>query len=219
MDITSMMLGVLSSMWDSFVVFIPTLFTVILLLLIGYIFAVILKRILARAMRGAKVDHWAKSVGLDKALFGVSITKVMSNALKWYIILLSVYQACIVLNLTGVVIFINSILIWVPSAIIGALMIVGGLAAANFFSEGIKKQEILFADMISTLVYGIILYFSIVLALPKFGFTQIDILVDSFKYFVAGVSAGIALAIGLAFGLALKDPISDIIKKNNKRKR
>lgn len=218
MDFAAIAFGILSDLWDSFVLFIPTLLSAIIILLIGYIFGVLLKKILIKAMRGAKIDQWTKNIGLDNALFGVSISKVMANALKWYIVLISVYQACIVLDLTGVVIFINSVLVWIPNAIIGGLTVVAGLAIANFFSEGIKKQEILFADMISTFVYGIILYFSVVLALPKLGFTQIDILVDSFKYFVAGISAGIAIAVGLSFGLALKDPISDIIKKGRKRK-
>ncbi len=198
MELATMILTVLADMWDSFIEFLPTLSGAILVLIMGYILAVLLKKILVRAMRGAKIDQWTKEVGLEKALFGISITKVMGNAMKWYIMLMFVYQACIILNLTGVVVFINSVLLWIPSAIVGALVIVAGLAIANFFSEGVKKQEILFADVISTVVYGIILYFSIVLALPKFGFTQIDILVDSFKYFVAGISAGIAIAIGLA---------------------
>jgi hypothetical protein len=218
-DFTAVILEVLTNLWNSFVEFIPSLFSAILVLIIGYIFAVLLKRIMSRAMRGAKVDLRAKSIGLDKALFGISITNVLANALKWYVVIVSVYQACIVLNLTGVVLFINSFLVWIPNAVIGALMIVAGLAIANFFAEGIRKQEILFADIISTGAYGVILYFSIVLALPKFGFTQIDILVDSFKYLVAGVAAGIAIAIGLAFGMALKEPIEDVIKKKTRKRR
>jgi hypothetical protein len=219
MDIAEILFQILSNMWTSFVDFFPNLFSALAIMLIGYVFAVLLKKIMIRAMRGAKIDIHAKSIGLDKALFGISITNVTANALKWYVVLIAVYQACIVLGLTGAVLFINSILVWIPSALVGAIMIVAVLAIANFFAEGIRTQEILFADIISTAVYAIITYFSIVLALPKFGFTQIDILVDSFKYLVAGISAGIAIAIGLAFGLALKEPIGDMIKRKTKKSR
>jgi hypothetical protein len=211
--------AMVTSMWESLVNFLPDLLASVAIIIFGWIFAVIVEKVIKKAMRGAKVDVWSRKVGLEKALFGSSLTSLSSKALKWYIVIVTLSQASLSLGLMGITDFVNSILLWVPNAIVGMLMVVGGLAFASFVSEGVRKQEMIFSDIGASVAYGVIIYFAIVLALPKFGFENVEILVDAFVYIIAGISAGIAIAIGLAFGLALREPIEEIIKRSGRKKR
>lgn len=208
-----------ASMWESMVNFLPDLMAAVFIVIFGWLFAILLEKVVRKAMRGAQMEVWSRKVGLEKALFGTSITKLTSVSLKWYVVIVTLSQASLSLGLMGITNFFNSILMWIPSAIVGMLMMIGGLAFANFVSEGIRRQEMIFSDIGASIAYGVIIYFAIVLALPKFGFENIDILVDAFVYIIAGISAGIAIAIGLAFGLALREPIEEIVKRSKKKKR
>ena len=93
-------------------------------------------------------------------------------------------------------------------------MLIEGVIFADFVRRQIKKEIFPFNETIGELIYGTIIFFAIVMALPEFGLENTNLLEDSFKYIVLGISVGISLAIGIGFGWAIKEgPAKNFFKK------
>jgi hypothetical protein len=204
---------------DRIVDFLPKLFGAIIILLIGWVVAWIAEKITRRVLIRIELDKLIKRWKLEKAFFHISMTNALVLLVKFYVWVLFFAQAATTMELLVIADFLDAIIKWIPSWVVGGLIIVIGIAVGDFLNKRIQKIDIMFSELAGGLVYFIIIYFAIVLALPKFGFREIEILVDTFKYFIAGIAGGIAIAIGLAFGLALREPVAELFKPKRRRRR
>lgn len=205
--------GLVNSLAQSF----PKIIAALVILLLGWILAVFCGKILRRGLQQIKLDKRADVRGIKKALFDISLEKTMGDILKYYVFLLFLREAAIKVEMTSLSEFFSAIITLIPTWLIGAGMIVISLVLAHWFREKVSTNKFLFGSVIGNIIYGLVLYFGIVLALPKFGFTDITILNDAFRFVVGGLSAGAAIAIGLGFGLALKEPAKKLISKWTKK--
>lgn len=207
----------LNNLVNSSVNFLPNLIAAAITLVIGVVLAELAEKVTKRVLVKAKIDSWAKKSGIEKAVFHLKISGTLAAAVKWYLLLIFFSQIAISLNLGALSTFINAFLLAIPSILVGIVILMIGLLLGNFLSENIKQKGFAFYELISAGVYFVVVYFSAVLALPKFGITNTEILVNAFNYIIAGISVGISIAIGLGMGLALKDPIQDLVSPKKKR--
>ena len=207
----------LQEMWTTTITLlgqsIPKIIVALLILVFGWIISTFIGKILKRGLQQIKLDKRAELKGVKKALFGISIEDASASLLKWYMFLLFIREAITKLSMTDLANFVGSIITLIPTWIVGAGMIVVCLIIGHWFREKISDSKIMFAEVVGNAVYGLVIYFGIVLALPKFGFTDITILNDAFRFVVGGLSGGIAIAVGIGFGLALKEPAKKILHK------
>ena len=151
---------------------------------------------------------------LKKTLFNLSVSRVLSLIVKYYVIIIFMKEAAARTGLSFLSQFFDAILTALPQVTVGAGIIILALIFADFVRKKIRIAVIPFNDMLAELVYGIIMFFAIVMALPKFGLTNTSLLEDTFKYIVLGFSVGISLAVGIGFGWAIKEgPAKDFFKK------
>jgi hypothetical protein len=207
----------LSNLVNSSIVFLPNLIAAIITLVIGVIIAEIVEKLTKRILVRVKIDSWARRSGIEKAIFHVRVSQILGTTAKWFVILIAIDKMSLLLTLPALNIFTQSLLTGIPSILVGTIIMVIGLMLGNFLSEAIKRKEFAFSELFAAGVYFIVVYFATVLALPKFGITNTDILVNTFNFIVAGISVGIAIAIGLGMGLALKDPIQDLVSPRRKK--
>jgi len=163
------------------------------------------------------------------SLGGIPISNILASIVKWYTVLLCIWQGLIIFNASfrlspefnklGLVM--EGILVgYIPEAILGLLVVIVSLIIANFAGTNIRKRNVSFADVLAMGAETVIVFFGAVLALPKFGIHNVSILEDSFKILMIGLSIGLAIAIGLG----LKDAVAkagqvygeEIIKKKRK---
>ncbi len=209
----------LTNLWVSIQNFFPNLIGAILVLIVGIPISNFVQRIISKLLTKARLDDWARKNGLEKALFHTSLTEILAVSTKWILLLIFFTQASTTLGLTTLTEFLVGFLNAIPNIIVGALIIVIALALGDLFERTIKSKAFAFSEIFGVVVYFLTVYFGIVLALPKFGITNVEILVNGFNYIIAGVSVGIAIALGLGVGLAMKDPIAKLITKGPKRRR
>ncbi|GAF93009.1 unnamed protein product, partial [marine sediment metagenome] len=139
------------------------------------------------------------------------LTNIVSTGVKWYILLLFMNEAASELGLEFIAGILQQVLRLLPEWLFGGLMIGGALVLGHWAQEKITESKLLFGAIGGRIIYFVIVYFAIVLSLPKFGFQNTEILVDTFKLLAGGLSAGLAIAVGIAFGSALKDPAKKIL--------
>ena len=99
----------------------------------------------------------------------MALSSILAGIVKWYIIMLFVGQGTTKLGLEKLTLFMDNLLEYIPNAILGILVIIVALMIANFMSMRIKRRKLEFGEILSLGMEAIVIFFGIVLALPKFG--------------------------------------------------
>ena len=199
---------------NSFIIALPKAITALLILFLGWVIGKISEIIVRKILVASQVDEWIKKKRLKESLFNINLAHVGGLLVKYYIIVVFLKEASVRAGLTFLADMFDALLTAIPDIIIGASIIIVGLLFADFIRKKIKKALIPFNENVAEVTYGIIIFFAIVMALPKFGITNTSLIEDSFKYIILGVSVGISIAIGIGFGWAIKEgPAKEFFKK------
>ena len=193
---------------------IPRVVTALMIIILGWLIAKLGEKVVYKLMVTAQVDKWIKKLKLDESLFGVSVNKSASIIIKYYILIVFLKEAASKAALPFIAELLGGLLTAIPSIILGSAIIIATIIIGNFFKKKIMKSQFPFKETVSGVVYGITLFFGIIMALPKFGLDNTQLIEDSFRYIVLGISLGFAIAIGVGFGWAIKEgPAKNFFKR------
>jgi len=207
-------LNPLQDIWYRFLVFLPNLIGALLILLIGWIVAIGLDRLVSQILKQLKLDHALNKVG-TKTLFkksGVDFeaSDFIGGLVKWTVLLIAFLAAADVLGLTKITDFLNSILSYIPNIFVAIAILLIGMLAANFFAHvvrgGVGAARIKVAHFLATITKWTIWIFAILAALGQLGIAEtiIDRLITAIFFMLA-------LAGGLAFGLGGQKAASEAL--------
>ena len=195
---------------------VPQIIGAILILLIGWLIAKLIKRIFVKLMKLAKLNWLTEKSGIEKFLKegGVKITAVdLIGSLVYWIIMLIVIMAVLnTLQLTSAKELFNQIILYIPNIIVSILILLLGLYAAKFVSQAIvvalKNMKDQSAHLIEKITYYAILVLTIFIVLSQLNIAENIVTIAFLLIFGA-----FCLAFGLAFGLGGKDFAVDLLKK------
>lgn len=197
---------------------VPKIFAALLILLLGWVIARISQIVIKKLLVTANVDEWIKKAKLKESLFNINISDTAAIVVKYYIIIIFLKEASVRAGLIFLSEMFDAIIIAVPELAVGTGIIIMGLLFADFIRKRIKKMEVPFNKGLADSVYAVIMFFALVMALPKFGLTNTSLIEDSFRYIVLGLSIGISLAVGIGFGWAIKEgPAKNFFRQQKKK--
>ena len=193
----------------------PKIIGALLILLIGWIIARLIKRAIVRLLLLVKLDKLAEKVGIEKFLKegGLKSTSVdLLGSLFYWIIMLTVILAVFnSLQLTSAQELFNSIILFIPNIIVALIILLFGLYAARFIanvlSSSLRNMKDKTAELIEKIAYYSIVVFTVFLVLGQLKIAQ-DIITNAFIL----VFGAFCLAFGIAFGLGGKDFAADLLK-------
>lgn len=199
----------------------PKIIGALLILLIGWIIAKLIKKAIVRLLNLIKLNTLSEKVGIEKFLKegGLKQTAVdLMGSLFYWIIMLTVILAIFnSLQLTSAQELFNSIILFIPNVIVALIILLFGLYAAKFIanvlSSSLKNMNDKTAEFIEKIAYISIVIFTVFLVLGQLKIAQ-DIITNAFIL----VFGAICLAFGLAFGLGGKDFASDILRSIKTKK-
>jgi len=185
----------------------------IVLLVIGWILAGVLYKIIREVIENIGLEKGFKKYGVSDALGGMDIPHIFATLIKFYVFLLFAWQGVAWLGLEIFSGFMDELMGYVPGLILGLIIIIVSLIVADFAGDRLKKKKKApFAAGIALVAEVIIVIFGVTLALPKFGFEDIEIIKWSFLIIVLCLGIGLAIAMGLG----LKDSFARVGKKYEK---
>lgn len=193
-------------------VFFTSLLFFVVLVIIGLLLGGVLHKITKDTLVAIGLEAELEKHKVADSLGGVPLSTILASIVKWYVVLVFLNEGVTKLGLPVLSNVIGNLLAYVPNAILGLLIILATLIIVDFTGTAIRKRRVAFSEFLALIIEIVIVFFGAVLALPKFGITNISILEDSFKILLAGVAIGIAIAMGLG----LKDAISDTAKHYEK---
>jgi hypothetical protein len=211
-----LILDSLQSSWFQIVAYLPRVLTAIVLLILGWLIARTVQRVVVRLLRLARLEAAAEQTGVDDFLVrgGVRFTVVTLIGEIFYWGLLLIF-AIAVFNLIGLTMSQESVArltSYVPNVmaalvvlIFGSLgaRLIRGLVVAYLGNVGVKGS-----DRIGVLVQAALVAFVVLLALEQLRI-DVKLLASAFQL----AFGGICLALAIAFGLGGRNWAESILER------
>jgi hypothetical protein len=195
--------------------FIVPLTALVISILVGLLAGSILGKLAKDALVAIGTEDGLKRYHLADSIGGVPVSSVLSVIVKWYVFLLSL--TVVIEYLLGkaiITLMLTDLLGYVPNAILGLLVLLVSLMVADFAANRIRERKLSFGELLAIAVEVIVVFFGVVLALPRFFnidnpyvfLASLTVITGSFLILMVGISFGLAIAIGLG----LKNHIAEM---------
>jgi hypothetical protein len=188
----------------------------VIIFCIGWVIAVTLDKVVARAIRLFKVDRALQTLGvetyLEKGGFRLDAGAFIGGLVKWFFIIAFLIAALDVLGLSQVNAFLGAILVYLPNVIVAALILVVAALVANAVHRIVvgsaRGAGLPSAGLLGGIAKWAIWVFAILAALYQLG-----IVGPFIQTLFTGFVAMIVIAGGLSFGLGGKDVAARYLEK------
>lgn len=203
------------NLWLAFIDFLPNFLGAVVILIVGWIIAVILGGVIQRIVEFLKVDEIIERLTLKDSLkkmgIKLNIAYVLGWLVKWFLIIVFLIAAADIMRWSQINDFLSTIVLYIPNVIIAVIILLAGIMLADFINEVIKKAvqaaELKSAGFLAGIAKWAILIFSFMAAL-----VQLKIADQLIQTLFTGFIAMLAIAGGLAFGLGGQDHAKKFIE-------
>jgi hypothetical protein len=219
-SITSSVAASTADVWAKAMWLIPNLIIAILVVLVGWMIAVMLGKIAEKILNKLHINTAAKEIGLVKALsevhLGGDIAGFIGGTIKWFFAIVFFLAAADIFGLDQLTNFLNRVLLYIPNIIAAVLIVAVGIWLANILNRIIHKSArvsgFMSPDMLGKIAEWTVLILAIFAALDQLGIAQ-----QLIQTIITGIVIMLALAGGLAFGLGGKDKAKQILDNMGKQ--
>jgi len=203
-------------LWFGLMSFLPNLILAIIILIVGWVIAITLDKVVARFVRLFKVDKALQGLGVEKYLerggFRLDAGAFIGGLVKWFFIIAFLVAALDVMGLSQVNIFLEQIVYYLPSVIVAAFILIAaaviGNAVQKIVTGSVKGAGLPSAKLLGGVAKWTIWIFAILAAMYQLGIAGPFV-----QTLFTGFVAMIVIAGGLAFGLGGRDVAAKYLEK------
>jgi hypothetical protein len=204
--------------------FLVSVLLVIIILIIGWLIAKLIKALVTKVLRSAKLDDLSDRIELDSLLakggISYSLSELIGAICYWLALLVTFMVAINAVGLTMAADLLNKIVLYIPNIIAAIFILILGMFAStvvrNIVQTAANNAGLDYAKVLAKIVDVTIMIFAIVIALE-----QLNIGAKIIELVVSIVLGAMGLAIALAFGLGCKElaakSLSEFIDKLKKK--
>lgn len=202
--------SLLESLYQEMVLIFPKIVGGIVFIVLAYILLKLILVLTKYILKLSKIDKLKNALNNSEALRNSSVevdpTKIILQFVRLFIILLIIIIGSDIFGLTVVSNQIGRIVDYLPQFFSAVLIFAGGFYLANyikgFLKSLIKSIDLNGANIISNIIFYIILIFTIITSLNQAG-VNTDLITNNLSM----VLGSIFLTLAIAFGLGSKDVI------------
>jgi hypothetical protein len=203
--------------------FMVSILLVIVILIFGWIIALIIKGIITKALRAVKLDMLSDRIELDALLekggITLSLSEIIGVICYWLVMLVTFMVAINAVGLTIAADLLNKVVLYIPNVIAAIFILIIGMFVAtllkNIVTTAANNAGLAQGKILSKVVEIIVLVFAVLV-----GLEQLNIGLRITELTVAIILSTIGLGCALAFGLGCKDiaakAVSEFIEKLKK---
>jgi len=192
---------------NSVILFFPNLVAAVILIAIGWVIGAIVGRVAKELLIKFKVDQHISKRG--KML---KVSSIFPLIFEWVIYLVFIQAAVEALGIAAVSTFIQMILGFIPGVVEAVIVVIVGYIFAEYVKEEVEKSKMPHSDLMSKVLFWLVVYVAIALALPQVGIDAT--LVNNILLIVVG---SVCLGFAIAIGLGAKDSVRDMLKTKTGR--
>jgi hypothetical protein len=202
--------------FQSFIEFLPEILAALIVLIFGWIIAVLLGRLVRKLLSFTRVDKALDKVGLKKVRqdtgLELSVARLVGDLVKWFLIIVSVLAAADILRLSEISVFLRSILLYFPNVVVAVVIVIIGVLVANFVQKVVlgagRTAHLPSIPLIAAFARWAVILFAVLASL-----VQLQVAASLIQILFTGIVAMIAIAGGLAFGLGGKGYAEHLLTK------
>lgn len=206
----------LLGLWKAFLMSIPKVLGALLVLLVGWIFAAGIGRLVTDVLNKLKFNQIFERTGWGEAFrradLKVNISEFLGAIVKWALVFVFMLAVVQILGFLQFAVFLTKILGFLPNVIVAALIFVVATILADILQKitaaSMNRADVGYAKFAGLMVRWAILGFAISAILVQLGIAKQLILI-----LFQGIIAFIVIAFGLAFGLGGKDVAAEILRE------
>lgn len=204
--------------------FIPSLLGALIILLVGWICAKVLRELTGKILSAIRFDVLAKKAGITDILTkgGVKLTfsEILGALVYWLVMIIVLVLVANVFGLTVASRLIEGVISYIPRVIAALFVLVIGMFLGTVVS-GIVRTTSLNANLpnpqlLSGLSYWAIVIFGATIAVGQLGIATV-LVSTTFNIFFGAICLGLALAFGLGGRDAAGKFIDEVTKKYSRR--
>ncbi len=208
MDLQTNIMEPVQAMWTRVLGFLPTLVSVIVILVVGWMIATLIQKVVTRFLKLARLDTASEKTGianiLTKGDINYTLSEIIGVLIYWLMMLVVILAAVNTLQLTVAAELLNRVILYMPNVIASVFILALGIFFASIVANAVRTTAanagIQQARSLGQATQVFISIFVFVEALKQL---QIDTsLIDLLLKAILGA---VALGVGLAIGLGCKD--------------
>jgi hypothetical protein len=201
--------------------YLPVLLGTLVILIVGWLIAKAIKRIVDWLLKAIRFDTLADKAGISAILrkgdLKISAREVVSSLVYWLIMIMVLVMTVDALGLPRASDVLASLFAYVPNVIAALLVLVVAMFLASFVS-GIVRTAAGNADLprpetFAAVSRWAIIIFAITIALEQLGIASL-LVTATFNIILGGV----CLALAIAFGLGGKDTVAKYLEELRKKR-
>lgn len=194
----------ITDQWASLISVLPNLIGALLILLSGWLFAFVLRKVTMAALKKIGFDRLSSEAGMlsvmDNAGFKKQPSDIAGKIIYWLVLFMFMVPAADTLGFDDLVQLIKSIVSFLPKLIIAIVILLLGSTFAKFVKETITNST-LFSNInasatIANAIYAVIIASIILMALEQLNINT-QLLHSIMMLSIAGIVVALALAVGL----------------------
>ncbi len=190
--------------------FIPNLLVALVILIVGWIIARVIRALVERVLRVARFDILTERAGINQALQQGQITTnpsgIVGKLFYWIVVLLALVMAIDALGLTVATQLLNELLFYIPNVIAAVFILTlgfffGGLVR-GFVQTLVGGVRAVNPETIGKVAQAAVIIFAVAASLEQLRIAT-TIITNAFTLLFGALALGLALA----FGLGCKDMV------------
>lgn len=210
----------MQAVMERFFVFVPQLMGVLLILLVGWLIAVLLRKSVVKVLKVFRVDELTEKAGLqeifEKGGIKGSLSELLAKLVYWIVMLVVFVSAVNAFGLTVTAELLDKLVVYMPKVVAAIFILVLGLFFSTVMSSIVSTASanagIKASAALGQLTKTVVIAFAVLTSLEQL---EISTRMIEMAIFVTLGSFGLALSIAL--GLGAKDlagkALEDWVKK------
>jgi len=205
--------------------FLVNVLLMILILIVGWVVAKIIKALITRALRAVKLDSLSDRLELDNMLakggIKYSLSELIGVICYWLALLITLVVAMNAVKLTIAADLLNRIVLYVPNIIAAIFILILGMFVATLLSNIVQTAAtnagLSQAKFLGKIAEVVVIVFAVAITME-----QLDIGAKIIELIISILLASLGLGFALAFGLGCKEMaakfLADLVEKIKTKK-
>lgn len=219
---SSMYDALIVNIWNEFARVIPGIVAAIIIVLIGWVLARIVKQIVIKMLQSTKIDQWIDEQNLTAAIGGKEVSALVGSLTKWYVLGIFLAQAVGWLQLQTFKIYLERLFVFTPGssspiffALLGGVVVmVAGLLVARYFRNIIEATTYKLKRVLGLIAEAVVLIFTGMVALTLVAGPEIaNIVIELLQLFLTPFIQSFAYMLAIVVGLSLLINWKEELKK------
>lgn len=208
------LIGSFMDIADDIIAGIPNIVIGLIILIVGFIVAVIVKKIIGTVLKGIKLDDILNKAGMGEVFAKIGlkdgVSKPIVSLFFWVLMLFIFKMAAGLMGIADIVMIIDKIFAFLPKLLIASIIMLVGFIVAdmvrNVVSKALDNLGLEYGKALAGILFGFIFIMVLTVAL-----SQLEIQTELLNASVKIILASLGLGLSICLGLGLKQMAGQIV--------